>query len=91
MFMALFGVESVLDGRPAEGRAMLARMEALRSKRYVDAFLVLPVCAALKDRALTMRWLKRAADERSSMVVYLPLMKAAYGIDDAMLAEAGAQ
>jgi TolB-like protein len=89
MFMALFGVESVLEGRPAEGRAMLVRMEALRSKRYVDAFLVLPLCAALKDRAVTLRWLERAADERSSMVVYLPLMKAAYGIDDAMLAEAG--
>jgi hypothetical protein len=70
---------------------MLARMEALRSKRYVDAFLALPLCAALKDRAVTVRWLKRAADERSSMVVYLPLMKTAYGIDDAMLAEAGAQ
>jgi len=90
MFMAVFGLQAVLDGRPAEARAVLAKIEALRPHRYVDAFLALPLCAALKDRALTVRWIRRAAEERSSMVVYLPVMKRWYGIDDAMLAEAGA-
>jgi len=89
MFMAIFGVQAVLEGRPAEGRAVLGQMEALRSKRYVDAFLAAPLCAALKDRGLTVRWLKRAADERSSMVVYLPMMKTSYGFDDSVLADAG--
>jgi len=89
MFMVLFGAQGVLEGRPAEGRATLAQLEALRSKRYVDAFLALPLCTALKDRALTIRWLKRAVAERSTMVVYLPVMKSWYGIDDATLAEAG--
>jgi hypothetical protein len=39
----MFGAEAVQEGRPAEGRAVLAKVEALRSQRYVDAFLALPL------------------------------------------------
>jgi hypothetical protein len=50
MFMTMFGVEAVLEGRFAEGRAALAKLEALRAQRYVDAFLALLPKRAHRNR-----------------------------------------
>jgi tetratricopeptide (TPR) repeat protein len=87
MFMTMSGVEAALAGRAADARAALEKMEDLRRSRYVDAFLVLPLCAALHDRAETLRWLRRAYEDRSAIVVYLPMLKSFYGLDDGMLAD----
>ena len=89
MLMSFYGLGAALGGSTAEARRVVARMEDLRAGHYIDAFLALPVCAALRDRGLQLRWLKRAVEDRSSMVVYLRLMKRVYGLDDALLTEAG--
>lgn len=85
MLLGIRGLDAVLESKPAEARAILDRMEALRRNRYVDAFLALPVCSALNDHKQLALWVRRAFDERSSMVVYLPMLKSFYGIDDALL------
>jgi hypothetical protein len=54
-----------------------------------DAFLALPLCKALGDRAQLALWVKRAGEERSTMAVYLRGMQSWFGIDERMLAAAG--
>jgi TolB-like protein/Tfp pilus assembly protein PilF len=78
----------VFSGNP---RQALQRLEDLRRTRYVDAFLALPLCAALEDRAETLRWVQRMTEERSSMTVYLPYLGGVYGVDDEILTRAGAR
>jgi TolB-like protein/Tfp pilus assembly protein PilF len=90
LFLPLFGAEAARDGRVEEARQTLRRLEQLRQTRYVDAFLALPLTTALHDRAETLRWLKRAAEERSSMFVYLVAgLRTIYGIDDELMAQVG--
>jgi TolB-like protein/Tfp pilus assembly protein PilF len=85
LMRSMYGVEAVLDGRHAEAREIVGQLEQMRQSRYVDAFMAIGICAALKDKAQTMLWLRRADEERSSLFVYLPLLKEFYGIDAAVL------
>lgn len=89
LLLSTFGVEAVLEGRPEEARQVLDRMEALRARQYVDGFMAMPVCAALRDGKQLRLWLARANEERSSMFVYLPVLKDAYHLEPALLAEMG--
>lgn len=86
LFLSTYGMEAVLNGRHSEALAILDRMERLRQTRYVDAFMALPLCAALHDRRRERLWLARGEEERSSMFVYLPMMQAFYHLDPAQIA-----
>jgi serine/threonine-protein kinase len=90
MVRSVYAVSAVLEGHPEIARQMLAAFEQDRARQYVDGFLALPIASALKDRRLELLWLKRAVEERSSMVVYLPMLAPIYGFDNALLKEAGA-
>lgn len=90
MVQSLYALGSILEGHPETARQTLAAFEQMRSRQYVDGFLPLIICTALKDRRLELAWIKRAVEDRSSMVVYLPLMGPAYGFDAALLKEGGA-
>lgn len=90
MVQSMYAFGAILQGHPETARQTLAAFEQMRSRQYVDGFLPLYICAALEDRRLELAWIKRAVDDRSSMVVYLPLMAPVYGFDAALLKEGGA-
>jgi TolB-like protein/Tfp pilus assembly protein PilF len=89
MLLAMFGVQAAIDGRTGESRRFLEKMERLRKTQYVDAFMALPLVSALHDNRQLLLWLRRADEERSTMFVYLPIMKDLYGLDAGTLAQAG--
>jgi TolB-like protein len=91
LVQSFYAIGAVLDGHPETARQTLAAFEQLRAHQYVDAFLPLPICSVLKDRRLALLWIKRAVEEHSSMVVYLPMLAPVYGFDNAMLKDGGAQ
>jgi hypothetical protein len=82
-------VQAAIDGRTGESRRFLEKMERLRKTQYVDAFMALPLVSALHDNRQLLLWLRRADEERSTMFVYLPIMKDLYGLDAGTLAQAG--
>ena len=87
LFLSTYGMEAVLNGRRSEAFAILDRMERLRETRYVDAFMALPLCAALHDGRRERIWLARGEEERSSMFVYLPMLQSFYHLDPALIAQ----
>jgi TolB-like protein/tetratricopeptide (TPR) repeat protein len=65
----LLGYAYVLAGREAEARKVL---EALReSPRYGSAFAIARIHAALGERDQAFEWLRKACDERDSLVIWL--------------------
>ncbi|MBV8819293.1 MAG: tetratricopeptide repeat protein, partial [Acidobacteriaceae bacterium] len=93
-FLAFFGTAAVRDGRRQEGIETLKRLEALRRTRYVEPIGVLELCAEINDRKALQVWLDRAFEERSSMYLYLPLMKAWFRDDpevDVLITNAAAR
>jgi TolB-like protein len=89
MVQSLYAVGAILNGHPETARQTLAGFEQARAHQYLDGFLALPIANALQDRRLELLWLKRAVEERSSMVVYLPMLAPVYGFDNSLLKEAG--
>jgi len=86
MFLSMTGIQAALEGRRGETRQILDRFERLRQTQYVDPFMAIPLCSALNDKKQLLLWLKRADEERSTMFVYLPMMKDLYGLDPATVA-----
>lgn len=70
-FLAVFGADAGRQGRPAEARRILDRLEQMHRTQYVEPVMVLELCAALKDTRAFELWLKRADEERSTFFVYL--------------------
>ena len=62
---------SVLQKKPEESRSRLRALLADADHRYVPPYSVAQVYAALQDRDATFHWLNRAADERSSWVLFV--------------------
>lgn len=87
MFLSMTGIEAALEGRRGETRQILDRFERLRQTQYVDPFMAILLCSALNDKKQLLLWLKRADEERSTMFVYLPMMKDLYGLDPAIVAQ----
>jgi len=71
--VALLGHAYAVAGKRSQAEAILTRLLALRSERYVPAYPVATIYAALgrSDDALT--WLERAYDEHDSWMNYLGL------------------
>ncbi|HLX42748.1 MAG TPA: tetratricopeptide repeat protein [Bryobacteraceae bacterium] len=87
MFIAVFATQAAIDGQSAEARQTLARFEEMRKTQYIEPFLLIELCNALKDRKQLMIWLRRADEERSTFVVYMHAYAAYWGLDSETLAE----
>jgi TolB-like protein/DNA-binding winged helix-turn-helix (wHTH) protein/Tfp pilus assembly protein PilF len=61
-----------LTGRRAEAVAEVHRLEALSRERYVSAYDIATIHAALGDADRAFEWLERAFSERSGLVAWLP-------------------
>lgn len=61
-----------LSGRRAEALEELERLVALSKTRYVPAYDIATIHAALGDADQTFVWLARAFEERSQLVAWLP-------------------
>lgn len=60
-----------LSGQRAEAAQELARVMALSERRYVAAYDIALIHAALADRESTFLWLERAIQDRSTLLVFL--------------------
>ena len=80
-FLSVFGAYAAREGRIDEARQVLARLEHLQETRYVEPFLVIELCSALKDHQKLMLWMKRLDEERSTLFVYVPMMAEYYNDD----------
>jgi TolB-like protein/cytochrome c-type biogenesis protein CcmH/NrfG len=87
IFLALFGLEALREGRRGDAMATLDRMDSMSRTQYVEPFMALELCSELADRAKLLDWLRRADRERSTLFVYLPLFKEAFHLDAGALAE----
>ena len=72
-FMAILGKFAAHDGRTAEARRILDRLESLRNTQYVEPAMTVELAAALGDRERVKVWLQRSVEERSTLYLYLPL------------------
>ena len=57
--------------RPAEAHRTLQEMERLSSQKHVTPYAFALVCAGLNQKEYAIRWLQRAADERTHWLVWL--------------------
>src|SRR5579872_702018 len=84
-FMSAFAAMGAREGKRAEARQTLDRLEELRKTRYVEPAFLLQLCAALGDHDRLRLWMQRAHDGRSSLYVYLPIAKYLYDSDPAVI------
>jgi TolB-like protein/Tfp pilus assembly protein PilF len=71
--LAALGRTHALDGRPAEARAMLARLDTLSGERYVSPYLLSGIAETLGDKRRAFAWLEEAVDDRAAQPAYLAL------------------
>ena len=69
--LAFRGYAHARMGEKAEALAIIDRLRALRSRKYVSAYYFAVVYTALGNNDEAMRWLERAFDERSDFLIYL--------------------
>ena len=72
-FLALKGTAAAWAGRRAEAQQILAQLEQMRKKEYVEPFTTLELCSTLGDHEKLMLWTRRAYEDRSTMFLYLPM------------------
>jgi eukaryotic-like serine/threonine-protein kinase len=60
-----------VTGHTAESRRMLGKLLVRAQNEYVSPYDIATVYAGLGDRDETFRWLRRAAEERSTFIVHL--------------------
>jgi tetratricopeptide (TPR) repeat protein len=77
------GYAAAVEGRVADARRALERLENLRKTEYVDFFMPTQLCNALHNHQQLMVWLQRGHDDRSPMWVYIPLQHHLYEGDAA--------
>jgi hypothetical protein len=58
-------------GRKAESHKVLATLLEREQNEYVSPYDIATVYAGLGDKDQAFRWLRRAADERSTFIVHL--------------------
>jgi serine/threonine-protein kinase len=78
LYQALISALESLDGHPEIGRKVVAEMEELHKKEYVEPFGMLMLCSSLKDQACLDTWLDRMRDEKSTLYLYIPAFRRAY-------------
>jgi len=70
--LALTAHVHAVSGKPALARSMVARLQQMRTTRYVPAVYIALVYVGLGDRDKAFEWLDRAYDEHCEYLVYLP-------------------
>jgi len=60
-----------LNGETEKARAELSKLEEEKKTRYISAYHIATIYAALKDRDRAFEWLDRAYDERADWMVFL--------------------
>jgi serine/threonine-protein kinase len=68
---AALGYALAVTGRTDEARKIVAELLERAEDEYVSAYDVATIYAGLGDRDETFRWLRRAAEERSTFFVHL--------------------
>jgi tetratricopeptide (TPR) repeat protein len=71
MYLASLGHAYARAGKRSDARAILARLEAASTKRYVSRYHVAVIHAALGDAPRALDWIERALDEQSPWIGYL--------------------
>lgn len=71
--LGFLGHALAMAGRQEEARRILRDLEAASKVQYVPAHALSAVYAGLRDRENAVAWLQRAYEERSGMMVYLPV------------------
>jgi TolB-like protein/Tfp pilus assembly protein PilF/tRNA A-37 threonylcarbamoyl transferase component Bud32 len=56
-----------------KARNVLNRMLDIRSRRYVDAFLIGEVCASLGEKEKAFEWLAKAYDEHAGQMIFIKI------------------
>jgi len=72
-FLALKGTAAAWAGRSAEAQQILAQLEQLRKRQYVEPFTMLELCSTLGDHEKLMVWIRRAYEDRSTMFLYMAM------------------
>ncbi len=68
---AALGHALATSGHAAEARRILRELLARHEHEYVSSYDIASIYAGLKDRDEAFKWLRRAADERSTFLVHL--------------------
>jgi DNA-binding winged helix-turn-helix (wHTH) protein/tetratricopeptide (TPR) repeat protein len=66
--MSALGYAYGVAGRRSEAQAVLDQLLALSKERYVSSFYVAGVLVGMGDRDRAFEWLRRACDERASLL-----------------------
>jgi tetratricopeptide (TPR) repeat protein len=61
-----------LSGKHSEARQVLDELEKTAKRQYVPAVYLAAIYAAMKDIDQSIAWTRKAYDERSDYLVYLP-------------------
>jgi TolB-like protein len=90
-FIALQGTAAAREGRLAEARKILDKLEEFRKTQYVEGFMAMELCSALGDHDRMQKWLERMREDRSSLYLYLPLAAAGFAEQDTEMMEKAAK
>jgi len=60
-------------GQYEKARSVLNRMLDIRSKRYVDAFMIGEVCASLEEKEKAFEWLYKAYEEHAGQMTFIKI------------------
>jgi adenylate cyclase len=67
------GCAYATSGQHEKARNVLNRMLDIRSRRYVDAFLIGEVCASLGEKEEAFEWLNKAYEERAGQMIFIKI------------------
>jgi serine/threonine-protein kinase len=73
LYLASLGHAYARAGRPRDARAILLRLDRASATRYVSAYDIAVIHAALGDTSRALEWLERALSEQSPWIGYLPV------------------
>jgi TolB-like protein len=84
--LAFAAANAARNGRRAEAQRTLDELERMHQTRYVEPWIAFELCSVLGDHKQLMVWIQRAYEERSTIFLYIPMMKYLYGDDPDVLA-----
>jgi len=71
MILSFLGWAYAVSGGQEKARNLLNRMLDLRTRRYVDAYLIGDVYAGLGEKDKAFEWLNKAYEEHSGQVIFI--------------------
>jgi tetratricopeptide (TPR) repeat protein len=71
--LSFLGWVYAVSGRQEKARTLLNRMLELRTRRYVDAYLIGDVYAGLGEKDKAFEWLNRAYEEHAGQMIFIKI------------------